>query len=110
MKLKYEINLGRGDKTAILQCLVKWEIVESLHGGGNDYAAQAVGDHSDNCALCKMYDPDDICACRGCPLFEATGKNCCNDGSVYSQWHYNPSKDTANTMVETLKTLLGKSK
>ncbi len=108
MKLKYEITLGRGDRTAIMQCITKWEIVRFLYSIGS--AGFAVGARSDNCALCKMYDPNGLSTCKGCPLFEATGKTCTESNSPYSRWYNDCNVLTSNTMVETLKALLGRTK
>lgn len=110
MKLKYEIILDRGDRTIILQCITKWEIVWSLHNGGYEESAETIGKDSCNCALCERYMKrlGFSYTCEGCPLYEATGLRCAEQNAPWHRWLNDPREDTARVMVETLKLLLVK--
>lgn len=59
----------------------------------------------ENCALCEKYFPSGCSdPCKGCPIFEKTGKHFC-DGTPYEKYQITADEDIAKEEVEFLKSL-----
>lgn len=67
---------------ALRGSIEKWEAI--ANGSGEDLGPE-------NCSLCKKFFRRD---CDGCPVYEATGEECCQ-GSPYERWGELKSPDVA---------------
>ena len=78
---------------ALEKSALKWE---------NVFIGTGIDDSVRNCALCSIYFEN---GCRGCPIFEITGKAGC-ENTPYADWadhHHNDHNSSTYRLIEGCK-------